>query len=143
MYLLTFAWLFSRIASADELLVRHSQVHCQSSGSPLHRQPSNSVSKITSGFIELSGRAEKRGRKAVVKLLIDRGDIKQSVLRLRALTPSLEHPRRVINPHVRVPPSAYDELDIPKKEDIAWIDLEVQNCACGALSAAFLTSHRS
>ncbi|KAF8901340.1 hypothetical protein CPB84DRAFT_1708437 [Gymnopilus junonius] len=74
----------------------------------------NSVaaSVVTSALRELSRRAGEKGERRVVKIMYDRGNIKQ-----------------VVKPHQIVPVSEYtgDAVNIPHPDEIPYIDLEVCN----------------
>ncbi|KAF2093202.1 phospholipase D/nuclease [Rhizodiscina lignyota] len=67
---------------------------------------------ITDALKELSKRAGERGERAVVKIIYDRGNLKQFV-----------------DPHQAVPESAYTgkSVELPSKEEIPNIDLQVVN----------------
>lgn len=48
-------------------------------------EASDSAAKVFDAFIELSKRAEKRGKKVVVKMMYDRGNLKQVVVCILAV----------------------------------------------------------
>ncbi|KAH7925600.1 hypothetical protein BV22DRAFT_1033871 [Leucogyrophana mollusca] len=75
-------------------------------------QASKSASKICDAFIELSKRAEKRGKKVVVKMLYDRANLKM-------LTES----------HVVVEEDEWigEEVKLPKRSEMPWLDFELVN----------------
>ncbi|KAL6303145.1 hypothetical protein BKA93DRAFT_789501 [Sparassis latifolia] len=75
-------------------------------------QASKSATKICDALIELSKRAERRGRKVVVKLMYDRANLKM-----------------ITDSHLSVPEQEWlqDEVKLPKRSDMPGIDFEVVN----------------
>lgn len=73
---------------------------------------SKSSHKINDGLIELSKRAEKRGKKVIVKLMYDRGN-----------------PKQLKDNHIKVEEEEWlgDAVQLPKKSDMPFVDLEVVN----------------
>lgn len=59
-------------------------------------EASNSSQKINDGFIELSKRAQKRGKKVVVKMMYDRGNLKQVTVSYRNFLSSLKVSKLII-----------------------------------------------
>ncbi|KAH7885430.1 hypothetical protein F5I97DRAFT_1928808 [Phlebopus sp. FC_14] len=75
-------------------------------------QASKSSTKVCDAFRELSRRAEKRGKKVVVKMIYDRANLKM-------LTES----------HVLVEEDEWlgDEVKLPKRSEMPWLDFELIN----------------
>lgn len=75
-------------------------------------QASKSATKISDAFIELSKRAEKRGKRVVVKMMYDRANLKM-------LTES----------HLFVDEAEWtsDAVKIPKREEMPWVDFQLVN----------------
>lgn len=74
-------------------------------------QPSDSVNTIADALRELSRRVgQRKGAKVVVKIMWDRGSIKQ-----------------VFRNHVNVPPSVYSKLDLPPPSELPHLDVQVLN----------------
>ena len=81
-------------------------------------QASKSATKICDAFIELSRRAQARGKKVVVKMMYDRANLKM-----------------LTETHVRVfePEWLGDEVKLPKESDMPGLDFELVNyhqCVC-------------
>ncbi|KZT12269.1 phospholipase D/nuclease [Laetiporus sulphureus 93-53] len=75
-------------------------------------QASKSASKICAGFIELSRRAEVRGKKVVVKMMYDRANLKM-------LTES--------HLYVKEDEWVKDEVKLPRRSEMPWVDFELVN----------------
>ncbi|KAH9948260.1 hypothetical protein B0H21DRAFT_734365 [Amylocystis lapponica] len=75
-------------------------------------QTSKSATKICDAFIELSRRAEQRGKKVVVKMMYDRANLKM-----------------LAETHVRVFEDEWtgDEVKLPKESDMPGLDFELVN----------------
>ena len=91
---------------------------------------SESSQLITDSLIELSRRAEDRGRRVVVKLMYDRGSLKQ-----------------VVDNHLIMKEQDYTTtaVKLPPAQDIPFIDLEVQNYhrpVLGTFHAKFMVVDR-
>ncbi|WVN87683.1 uncharacterized protein L203_102871 [Cryptococcus depauperatus CBS 7841] len=92
-------------------------------------QPSHSVNTITSSLRDLSARVIKNGRpKIVVKIMYDRGSFKQ-----------------LWNAHAPVDSNDWAPLDLPRKEEIQGLDMEIINfhrVLLGTFHAKFLIVDR-
>jgi hypothetical protein len=74
-------------------------------------EPSHSSTIISDSIRELSKRVQKRGgKKVVVKLMYDRGNLHQ-----------------LVKNHVPVHPSGWEKVNLPKLEEIPGVALEVVN----------------
>lgn len=75
-------------------------------------QSSKSATKINDALIELSRRAEQRGKRVVVKLMYDRANLKM-------LTES----------HIYVDEDEWtkDEVKLPQRSEMPWVDFELVN----------------
>lgn len=75
-------------------------------------EASNSGAKICDALIELSKRAEKRGKKVVVKLMYDRANLKM-----------------IADSHLYVDESEWtsDVVKMPKREEMPWVDFQLVN----------------
>ena len=73
---------------------------------------SESASLVCNALRELSRRGQARGRRAVVKIMHDRGDVKQ-----------------LVTPHQRVPPKVFADpqgpVRIPSPDELPQVGLEV------------------
>ncbi|WWC94525.1 hypothetical protein V866_001371 [Kwoniella sp. B9012] len=92
-------------------------------------QPSNSVNTISSALRDLSARTIKAGKpKVIVKIMYDRGSWEQ-----------------LWNAHAPVNPKEWAPLDLPKKEEVQGLDMEVINfhrVLLGTFHAKFLIVDR-
>jgi len=85
---------------------------------------------ITDALRELSRRAEKRGNKAVVKIMYDRGNARQVCKRhMKRAGGVYADSDKALNNHLVVGPEQYasKSIQIPSPNEIPYIDLEVTN----------------
>lgn len=75
-------------------------------------QASKSATKICDAFIELSKRAEKRGKKVTVKVMYDRANLKM-----------------IAESHLYVDEAEWtsDAVKMPKREEMPWVDFQLVN----------------
>lgn len=75
-------------------------------------QASKSATKICDALIELSKRAEQRGKKVVVKFMYDRANLKM-----------------ITDSHLYVDEGEWtsDAVKMPKREEMPWVDFQLVN----------------
>ncbi|KAL1884518.1 hypothetical protein Plec18167_002108 [Paecilomyces lecythidis] len=91
---------------------------------------SDASTLVTDAFRELSRRAGERGEKVVVKMLYDRGNLKQASLGNREYSkPMMSDSVKVYDNHQRVSAKEYTsaKVQLPPPEEIPNIDLELIN----------------